>query len=446
MRHPRTASEGAEAVSQELFRARLDTLIYPSHPRAKLARAMTWAGIENAISGVFPPAGAGRAALQIRLMAGLLYLRHAYNLSDKATCERWLENCHWQHFTGEVYSQTRLPCNPNSFTHSRQRLGEAWMKELVSQTIEAAKTLRAVTVKDLSRLIIDGILQEKAVAYPTDSRLLEIARRKLLKLALEEGLTLRQSYEREGPKLRRRAGGYAHAKQFKRLKRVLSRQRTVLGRMISDIKCKLDGHTARTSIQTLIEHAQRWRAQPVRGKYKLYALHAPEVEYISKVKARQSYEFDVKVRLAITARRGLIVAARSFPGNPYDGDTLAEQLEQTKIPTGHKPHAAIVDPGCCGRTLDGLEILNRRKPKRITKRQWAWVKRRQAIEHVIGHLKDGCGLRRNRPKGALGDALHVIACVAGYNLRWATLFCRSISRLVTEFFASMYLEIRAQQA
>ena len=148
MRHQRTASEGSEAVSQELFRARLDALIDLSHPLAKLSRAMPWEAIENAVSGVFPPApvGPGRPALPIRLMAGLLYLKHAYNLSDEATCERWLENCYWQYFTGEVYFQTRLPCDPSSFTRWRQRLGEAGMEELLAQTIEAAKAMRAVTI------------------------------------------------------------------------------------------------------------------------------------------------------------------------------------------------------------------------------------------------------------------------------------------------------------
>jgi IS5 family transposase len=452
MRHQRTASEGSEAVSQELFRARLDALIDLSHPLAKLSRAMPWEAIENAVSGVFPPApvGPGRPALPIRLMAGLLYLKHAYNLSDEATCERWLENCYWQYFTGEVYFQTRLPCDPSSFTRWRQRLGEAGMEELLAQTIEAAKAMRAVTIKDLGRVIIDSTVQEKAVAYPTDSRLLEVARRKLVKLAVEEGLTLRQSYEREGAKLRRRAGGYAHAKQFKRLKRVLRRQRTVLGRLMRDIERKLEGHTTRTPIRTFLERGQRLRSQSVKGKDKLYALHAPEVECIGKGKARQPYEFGVKVGIAITAKRGLIVGARSFPGNPYDGDTLAEQLEQTEILTGHKPHTAIVDLGYRGRHLEGVEILHRGKPKRLTRRQWSWVKRRQAIEPVIGHLKEDCRLRRNPLKGALGDALHVLACAAGYNLRWLlrwiALFCRSIYRLVTALVASLHREIRVQPA
>ncbi|WP_386263460.1 transposase, partial [Xanthomonas translucens] len=66
----------------------------------------------------------------IRLMAGLLYLKHAYALSDEAVCARWLENPYWQFFTGEVFFQTRLPCDPSSLTRWRQRLGEAGMEEL----------------------------------------------------------------------------------------------------------------------------------------------------------------------------------------------------------------------------------------------------------------------------------------------------------------------------
>jgi len=452
MRHLSTASEGAEAMSQELFRARLDALIDLSHPLAKLTRAMPWIEIEGAVSATLPPApaGAGRPALPIRLMAGLLYLKHAYNLSDEATCERWLENCYWQYFTGEVYFQTRLPCDPSSFTRWRNRLGEAGLEELLSQTIEAAKTMRAVTTNELRRVIVDTTVQEKAIAHPTDSRLLEIARQKLVKLAQQEGITLRQSYEREGPKLRRRAGGYAHAKQFKRLKRVLRRQRTVLGRVIRDIERKIDTATVTTSLRTMLERAEQLRIQHRKAKNKLYALHAPEVECISKGKSRQPYEFGVKVGIAVTARGGLIVGARSFPGNPYDGDTLAEQLEQAGILSGEKPRTAIVDLGYRGRSLEGVEILHRGKPKRLTRRQWSWVKRRQAVEPVIGHLKDDCRLRRNRLKGALGDALHVLSCAAGYNLRWLlrwiALFWASILRLFTGIFGLPNRDIGMQAA
>jgi IS5 family transposase len=114
----------------------------------------------------------------------LLHLKHAYNLSDEATCECWRENCYWQYSTGEVYFQTRLPCDPSPFTHWRQKLGEAGIEELLSRTVEAAKAMRDVAIKEVGRVIIDSTAQEKAIAYSTYIQLLEIARRKLVTLAL----------------------------------------------------------------------------------------------------------------------------------------------------------------------------------------------------------------------------------------------------------------------
>lgn len=439
MRKRSVAADSVAAHADDLFRSRLENQIDLRHPLARLASRMPWTDLEDALAPTLPPdpERGGRPALPVRLMAGLLYLKHAYDLSDEEVCVRWLENPYWQFFTGEVFFQTALPCDPSSLVRWRQRLGEAGMEELLAQTIAAARSLQAITPRDLERVIVDTTVQEKAVAYPTDSRLLEVGRKKLVMLAKRHGIALRQSYEREGPRLSRRAGGYAHAKQFKRMKRVLRRQRTLLGRVIRDIGRKLDGvdASARETLQPWLQRAQRLYAQRRNDKGKLYALHAPEVECIGKGKSRQPYEFGVKVGLAITARKGLIVGARSFPGTPYDGDTLAEQLEQTEILTGTKPKVAIVDLGYRGREVDGVEILHRGKPKRLTRRQWAWVKRRQAIEPIIGHVKDDCGMRRCRLKGAQGDALHAIACAAGYNLRWLlrwiALFCAWMSALLT---------------
>ena len=140
----------------------------------------------------------------------------------------------------------------------------------------------------------------------------------------------------------------------------------------------------------------------------------------------------VKVGLAVTAKQGLIVGARSFPGNPYDGDTLAQQIEQAGILTGRQPKIAIVDLGYRGRTVEGTEILHRGKAKRLTRRQWCWLKRRQTIEPIIGHVKNDCGMRRSRLKGVNGDAIHAVACAAGYNLRW-------LLRLITAFGAIFYV-------
>ncbi|SMQ99688.1 hypothetical protein PD885_02455 [Xanthomonas fragariae] len=235
------------------------------------------------------------------------------------------------------------------------------MEELLAHTINAAHAMQAVDARELSQVIVDTTVQEKAIAYPTDSRLLEVARKKLVLLAKRHGIGLRQSYARQGPALSRKAGRYAHARQFKRMRRVLRRQRTVLGRLMRDIQRKLDQVNigVRERIAVWLERAQRLYTQRPKDKQKLYALHAPEVECIGKGKARQAYEFGVKVGIAVTACKGLVVGARSFPGNPYDGDTLAEQLEQTRgllQDVSVEPTVAIVDLGDRGREVDGVQV------------------------------------------------------------------------------------------
>ncbi|QBI13270.1 IS5 family transposase [Xanthomonas oryzae pv. oryzae] len=326
-------------------------------------------------------------------------------------------------FTGEVVFQTCVPCDPSSLTRWRQRLGEAGMEELLAHTINTAHMMKAVDARELSRVIVDTTVQEKAIAHPTDSRLLEVARKKLVLLAKRHGITLRQSYARQGPALRRKAGRHAHARQFKRMRKELRRQRTLLGRVLRDLQRKLAQQepSVRERIGVWLERAQRLLAQRPKDKQKLYALHAPEVECMSKGKASSPYEFGVKVGIAVSARKGLIVGARSFPGNPYDGDTLAEQLEQARgllQDVDVIPQVAIVDLGYRGRDVEGVQILHRGQAKTLTRRQWRWIKRRQAVEPVIGHLKQDCRLNRCHLKGAQGDALHVLGCAAGYNLRW----------------------------
>jgi len=173
----------------------------------------------------------------------------------------------------------------------------------------------------------------------------------------------------------------------------------------------------------VIERAERIRTQQRHSKNKLYALHAPEVECIGKGKARKPYEFGVKASIAITHRHGLMVGARTFPGNPYDGHTLAQQLEQTCTlleDIGVTPHTAIVDLGFRGVDCDVAPVLllHRGKSKSLTEQQRRWLKRRQAIEPAIGHTKLDHRMDRCWLVGASGDALHAVLCAAGYNIRW----------------------------
>ena len=350
MRHRPSPSDEQQHRSDDLFRARLDQIIRVSHPLVRLADVMPWDAIVEQVAELLPPTpeGAGRASLPVRMMVGLLYLKYAYDLSDDQVLERWLESPYMQYFTGEVYFQHELPCDPSSLTRWRNRLDEAGAEELLAQTIDAAKSLKAIRPRELQVVTIDTTVQEKNIAHPTDSRLLEVARAKLAEQAAEAGIKLRQSYARVGPRLSHQAGRYAHARQFKRMRRVMRQQRTIVGRLLRDIDRKATPAQKEDLAETL-HRAERLKDQQPKSKNKLYAFHAPEVECISKGKARQPYEFGVKASFAVTTKKGLIVGARSFPGNPYDGNTLAEQLEQTAILTDTPVKTALVDLGYRGR-------------------------------------------------------------------------------------------------
>jgi len=437
-------------ATDDFFRARLDQMIDLRHPLAVLATRMPWQAIETSLAPVFahrdrkgrPVEGAdlfgptlavagagislaGRPRLPIRLMVALLYLKHAYNESDESLVERWAQDVYFQFFSGQVYFEPRPPCDATQIGRFRRVLGEAGVEQLLKTTIEAAVAMGAVKKTEFERVIVDTTVQSKAIAHPTDSRLLEVAREKVARLAKRAGLVLKQTHEREGRVLRRKAGGYAHAKQFKRLRMVLKRQRTILGRLLREVRRKMGGlaEAARSQLDVWVQRAERIQRQQPKTKNKLYALHAPEVECISKGKARQPYEFGVKASLAVTHEHGLMVGARSFPGNPYDGHTLAAQLEQTTTlleGIGVRPLTAIVDLGYRGVDQDvaPVEVIHRGKFKSLTPKQRGWLRRRQAIEPLIGHTKADHRMDRCWLKGAEGDALHTVLCAAGFNIRW----------------------------
>ena len=460
--------------SADFFRARLEQMIDLRHPLAALANRMPWGQIEAALAPTFAHksragqaiagedlfgpsleiaggglSAAGRPRLPIRLMASLLYLKHAFNLSDEDVAARGSENVVWQYFSGQEYYEPRLPCDATQIGRFRTAIGEAGVEELLKATIDTAVQSRAVRTTEFERLIVDSTVQEKAIAHPVDSRLLEIARGKVVQAAKSVGIALKQTFAKEGKALRRKAGGYAHAKQFRRLRRTVKRQRTVLGIVLREIGRKLpaavpESPATLSYLNQLWERAERIRTQQPKDKNKLYALHAPEVECIGKGKARKPYEFGVKVGIAVTHKSGLIVGARAFPGNPYDGHTLREQLEQATIlleDTGKAPKEVVVDLGFRGVDRDnpGVKIIHRGKLKSLSRAQRRWLRRRQAVEPVIGHLKSDHRMDRCWLQGALGDALHAVLCAAGYNLRCllramarlglSALFCARSGRL-----------------
>lgn len=220
-----------------------------------------------------------------------------------------------------------MPCDATQIGRFRRAIGEEDLELLLRATIETTVDGRAIKPQELERVIVDSTVQEKTIAHPTDSRLLDIARRKVVMAAKRLGIKRKQTFDNESAELRRRAGGYVHAKQFKLLRKELRHQRTILSIVICETRRKLahrfqpgehdrQAPEAQTlaSMKTWLERAERIRTQQPKIKIKQYALHSPEVESISKGKACKPYEFGVKVRLAVTNKSSLMVGARNFPG------------------------------------------------------------------------------------------------------------------------------------
>lgn len=399
---PKAARDGGD---HDLFRMELVNLIDQRHELVRLAALIDWEAFSQQWSPQFTST-TGRPALPTRLMASLLYLKHVYALSDEDVVERWCENPYWQHFSGERYFRHELPCDPSSLVRWRQRIGEEGCEWLLTHTIDAARSAGVIKRRSLEQVVLDTTVQPKAVAHPTDSRLLNRAREQLVDAAKDAGITLRQSYARVGKHADHKAGRYAHAKQYQRMRREIRRLRTWLGRVIRDVQRKAP--TMPEALKAKLETARRLHAQRRDDKHKMYALHAPEVECLAKGKARTPYEFGVKVSIAVTAKEGIVVGMRSMPGNPYDGHTVDSQLEQVSILTGHTPKIALVDRGYRGvEAASGTRLLvshTRSLPRSLK----ALLKRRQSIEPMIGHMKADGLLARNWLKGSIGDAMHVV--------------------------------------
>ncbi|TDN62261.1 transposase-like protein DUF772 [Paraburkholderia sp. BL10I2N1] len=270
----------------DFFRQPLREQINLKHPLVRLADLINWNRLGVAMSESFV-SRKGRPATSPRLIAGLLYLQHAFDLSDEEVVWQWVENPYWQVFTGETHLQTEPPIDPSSLTRWRKRLGEAGVEELLAETIDAAKRAGVIRAASVKRVIVDTTVMQKAVAHPTDSRLLERCREHLVKAAARHGLKLRQNYNREAPHLARQIGRYAHAKQYKRMKKVLRTLRSRVGRVMRDVERQIDSVSegSRVILQELVGRTKRILSQKPKDKNKLYALHAPEVECLAKGKA-----------------------------------------------------------------------------------------------------------------------------------------------------------------
>ncbi|MBE2887409.1 IS5 family transposase [Geobacter anodireducens] len=410
---PKTSATGQE----DLFRSRLDQILNNRHPLFRLANTIDWSVFDKEFGPLYV-AKAGRPGLPIRLLVGLHYLKHAYNVSDETVVAQFIENGYWQYFCGFEHFQHQFPLDPTTLVKWRKRIGPQGMEKLLQVTIETAKGKEYVTEKDLDRVNVDTTVQEKAIAFPTDARLYHKARRILVRLAKRGGIELRQSYERLGKRAFIMQGRYSHARQAKRAKREQKRLRLFLGRVIRDIERKCEAPAP--LLATMLERAKRIFGQKRNDTNKLYSMQAPEVECIAKGKAHKKYEFGCKVSLVSTSENSWIVGVQAVHGNPYDGHTLKDALDQAQAISGWRPQHAYCDKGYKGAptTLANTEIhLANKKEKSMKASAWKWYRRRSGIEPIIGHVKQDHRMDRNYLKGEEGDKINAILAGCGFNIR-----------------------------
>jgi len=418
----------------DLFRARLDQIINMQHELVRLAGQLDWEWLDGEIAPLF--SDKGRPAIESRFMLGLLLLKHVFALSDEEVCERWVYDPYFQHFTGEEFFQHAFPHERSDLSHWRQRLGDK-LELLLAESLRVAHEAGALRTKDLERVTVDTTVQPKAITFPTDGKLLHAAIRGLNRLADKHGVKLRQSYRRIAKRAAMMAGRYAHAKQFNRHRRQLRILRTRLGRIIRDIRRKTAGKPdLEAAFEWPLTRANQIRSQQQRQRgWKLYSFHAPEVECIGKGKASAPYEFGVKASIVTTNARApggvFVLHAKALPGNPYDGHTLGAVIATTETLTGCAIERAYVDKGYRGHDADNPRRVFISGQKRgvfgVIKRE---LRRRSAIEAVIGHMKTDGHLGRCYLKGQEGDAANTILTAVGHNLRLILAWLKLLLRLI----------------
>jgi transposase, IS5 family len=436
--------ERRDSGQTDLLRSRLDAIIDMNHALVKLSRTIDWSFFEERFGAVYEDKP-GRPPLPTRLMAGLAILKHTYDLSDEVLCERWVENPYYQFFCGEEFFQHRLVFDRSSLTRWRQRMGEEKLQALLQESLAVATKTKAIKPSDLNRVIVDTTVQPKNVMFPTDARLLNRAREILVRLAKGAGIKLRQSYGRVGKFALIKQQRYAHANQFKRANRALKTLRTYLGRVIRDIARKLDGNVGllhEIALDRMLTLARRVldQKQHQRGP-KVYSLHAPEVECIGKGKAHRPYEFGVKVSVATTlshAKGGQFVThVKALPGNPYDGHTLKTVIPDMEALIGNVIERMLLDKGYRGHNAPPdykFRVFISGQKRRVTPKIKRELRRRSAVEPVIGHLKSEHRMGRNYLWHRHGDAANAVLAAAGYNfrrlIRWLDLLLSQILALL----------------
>ena len=405
------------------FQKRLSEILNPKNKLYLLANSIDWADLEEDFSNFFVE-NKGAPAKPVRLITGLLMLQHMFNLSDEEVVYLWVENPYWQFFCGYDYLQWNFPINPSSLCKWRRRIDAPGMLKILTSTLKTALTVGVVQAKSLKKVIVDTTVMPKNIAYPNDSKSYYRGIQTLVRMAMSNNIKLRQKYCYVGKKTLRKFLQYSHARQMRRALKAKRKLKTFLGRVKRDIERNIFGNEILENIfSPILKIIEKLLMQKKDSKNKVYSIHAPETECICKGKIHKKYEFGCKTSIVLTHKEGFVLGLEALHGNPFDGHTLKQVLENAEKISSNQIERVFVDKGYKGHGIKNREIFMSGQKRGITRSLKIQLKRRSAIEPHIGHMKSDGKLGLNYLKGIIGDKLNSILCGIGHNLR---MICRKI--------------------
>lgn len=384
------------------------------HPLYIIANQIQWQRFEEAFSKHYC-ADNGAPAKPIRLMTGLLILKHLRNISDESVVEQWAENAYYQYFCGEHCFAAKEPCVPTELVEFRKRIGEKGVELIFQESIR-------INGKDAQEkeATTDTTVQEKNITFPTDSKLHKKIINKCKKIAEQENIELRQSYTFILKKLFLDQRFRNHPKNKSKARKADRKVKIIAGRLVRELDRKLSPLSLALNHSSL-EIFKKILSQEKHTPHKIYSIHEPHVQCIAKGKDHKKYEFGSKVSIMTTKTTGVIIGALNIPVNDYDAHTLEPALEQQQLLTGQILKNNFVDRGYRGlKQVRGTNIIlpnpnpkNNYQKEKLRK----GFRRRAAIEPRIGHLKNDHRLSRNFYKGIFGDNINVMMAAAGMNFK-----------------------------
>ena len=245
----------------------LDDLLNQQHLLHILSHKINWSVFEEAFTALYC-ADNGRPAKPIRLMCGLLILKHLRNLSDESVVEQWSENAYFQYFCGMPEFLPSFPCNSSELVHFRKRIGEKGIELILSESIRVNDDKS--DDEHHGTAFIDSTVQEKNVTYPTDAKLHKKIVGKVLKLVKELNLPVRQSYTFVLKRIYRDQRFRNHPKNRKKALKADKRLRIIAGRLVREVKRNLGDNNPYDELLSVFE---KMLLQCRNSSHKIYSIH-----------------------------------------------------------------------------------------------------------------------------------------------------------------------------